>query len=204
MNIIESPYKGSGQLTRQQFLFYEMRTTAKLMSTGMEDNSLLEKIISENLYQYPTEKTIKQIASGCIARLHALNDAELVTAIAFDSPETAKQICLFAMMRQFRLIWDFMITVIGEKYRQQDYGFGRRDVNVFLLQLQEQDDLVASWSESTLKKIGSIIMRLLIENEYIGSNKDTRLQPVLLNRKLENAIRASGQELALSAFNCLN
>lgn len=26
-----SPYKGSGQLTREQFLFYEMRTTAKLM-----------------------------------------------------------------------------------------------------------------------------------------------------------------------------
>ena len=109
MNIAESPYKGSGQLTRQQFLFYEMRTTAKLMGTHMDDNSLLEKIISENLYQYPTEKTIKQIAGGCIARLHALNDAELVTAIAYDSHETAKQICLFAMMRQFRLIWDFMI-----------------------------------------------------------------------------------------------
>ena len=27
-----SPYKGSGQLTREQFLFYEMRTTAKLMA----------------------------------------------------------------------------------------------------------------------------------------------------------------------------
>lgn len=204
MNIAESPYKGSGQLTRQQFLFYEMRTTAKLMGTHMDDNSLLEKIISENLYQYPTEKTIKQIAGGCIARLHALNDAELVTAIAYDSHETAKQICLFAMMRQFRLIWDFMITVIGEKYRQQDYRFCRRDVNVFLLRLQEQDDLVASWSESTLKKIGSVIMRLLIENEYIGSNKDNRLRPVLLNRKLENVIRASGQERALPAFNCLS
>lgn len=29
--VIESPYKGSAQITREQFLFYEMRTTAKLM-----------------------------------------------------------------------------------------------------------------------------------------------------------------------------
>ncbi len=28
LNISESPYKGSGALTRAQFLFYEMRTTA--------------------------------------------------------------------------------------------------------------------------------------------------------------------------------
>ena len=27
------------------------------------------------------------------------------------------------MMRQYRLVWDFMVTVIGEKYRQQDFSF---------------------------------------------------------------------------------
>ena len=30
MNISESIYKGSGQLTREQFLFFEMRMTAKI------------------------------------------------------------------------------------------------------------------------------------------------------------------------------
>ncbi len=28
---IKNPYKGSSQITREQFLFYEMRTTAKLI-----------------------------------------------------------------------------------------------------------------------------------------------------------------------------
>ena len=64
--IQESIYKGSGQLTRQQFLFYEMRVTAKLMDSGLDNDAILAKIIEENLYQYPTEKTIKQIANGCI------------------------------------------------------------------------------------------------------------------------------------------
>ena len=34
-----SPYKGSGQITREQFLLYEMKITAKLMREGLNDGS---------------------------------------------------------------------------------------------------------------------------------------------------------------------
>ena len=173
LSISESPYYGAGSITREQFLFYEMRTTARLMREGLSDEEILKRIVEENLFQYPTEKTIKQTAG-----------------------------CLYAMMKQYRLIWDFMITVIGSKYRQQDYSFSRRDINVFFLQLQEQDDLVASWSEGTIKKIGSVLMRVLIDNEYIESGRSNKLQPVLLSHVLENAIRNNGEEMALAAFNC--
>lgn len=54
-----SPYNGS--LTREQFLFYEMRTTAKLLSEGLSDEEALERIVAENLFQFPTEKSIKGI-----------------------------------------------------------------------------------------------------------------------------------------------
>lgn len=198
-----SPYRGSGQLTRQQFLFFETRATAKLMAQRIDDESIVERIVKDNIYQYPTEKTIRQVAVGCVARLNGLNDEELVSAIANQDVETAKQICLYAMMKQYRLVWDFMITVIGTKYRQQDFGFHRREVNSFLLQLQEQDDLVASWSESTVKKIGAVLVRLLIENEYIDNSNSNRLNPVLISRILENNIRSNGEEIVLPAFNCL-
>ena len=36
-NTNNSPYKGSGQITREQFLFYEMRTTAKLVYKGLSE-----------------------------------------------------------------------------------------------------------------------------------------------------------------------
>lgn len=202
LSISESPYYGAGSITREQFLFYEMRTTARLMREGLSDEEILKRIVEENLFQYPTEKTIKQTAGACIRRLHALNDPDLVDAIATLDLDTSKQVCLYAMMKQYRLIWDFMITVIGSKYRQQDYSFSRRDINVFFLQLQEQDDLVASWSEGTIKKIGSVLMRVLIDNEYIESGRSNKLQPVLLSHVLENAIRNNGEEMALAAFNC--
>ena len=200
----DSPYKGSGNLTREQFLFYEMRTTAKLMKTGIDDAQIIERIIADNLFQYPTEKSIKKMASVCVKRLHLLEDQSLIAAIADMDSYTAKQICLYAMMRQYRIVWDFMITVIGMKYRQQDYTFSRRDINIFFMRLQEQDDTVASWSEDTVKKIESVISRILIENEDIDNGRAKTLNTVLISGVLENAIRESGQEIVLPAFNCLS
>ena len=199
---IQSPYNGS--LTREQFLFHEMRITARLMSQGLSDKEIADMIIGGNLFQFPTERTIMQQVKCCILRLHAMNNETLVRAIAEQPFEDAKQICLFAIMKQNRLVWDFMISVIGAKYQRQDYTYKRSDITTFLMQLQEQDDNVASWSETTIKKIGAVLSRLLIENEYIDDAKATRLNPVLICRVLENELRDSGDQIALSAFNCLN
>lgn len=75
-----SPYNGG--LTREQFLFYEMRTTAKLISAGLSDNEVIEKIVADNLFQFPTEKSIRNLAGVCLKRLHAMNDDSLITAMA--------------------------------------------------------------------------------------------------------------------------
>lgn len=199
---VNSPYKGSGQLTREQFLFHEMRTTAKLMQQGLSNDKIIEQILDENLFQYPTEKTIRQMARTCIKRLQALNDAELIKAIATQPSGVSKQICLYAIMKQSNLVWDFMITVIGEKYRLKDISFGKIDLNVFFMRLQEQDDVVASWSNSTIEKIKQVLMKILVENEYIDNTKGNHMNPVWISPILESAIRSNGDTAALPAFNC--
>ena len=202
--INSSPYKGSAQITREQFLFYEMRTTAKLMREGLEENEIIDRIVEDNLFQYPTERSIRQMAKACVARLEGMGDMGLVEAVASQSSETAKQICMYAMMKQYRLVWDFMITVIGEKYRMQNFSFSQMDVNVFFMQLQEQDDYVAGWSESTVKKIRQILIRVLAENEYLDDIKADHINPVWLNPVLENVIRSNNDDRALTAFNCFS
>ncbi len=203
-NQIVSPYKGSGQITREQFLFYEMRTTAKLMEEGLDENEIIQRIADDNLFQYPTEKSIQQMAKTCISRLKEMDDESLITAIATQPTDTAKQICMYAMMKQYRLMWDFMITVIGEKYRMQNFSFSKMDVNVFFMQLQEQDDYVAGWSDSTVSKIRQVIIKVLVENEYLDNIKADHINPVWLNPVLENAIRNNSDDRALAAFNCFS
>lgn len=197
-----SPY--SAVITREQFLFYEVRTTAKLICEGLCDDEIAERIVKENLFQYPTERSLKSMARTCLYRLKVLEDRSLVKAIATQPSNTAKQICLYAMMRQYRLVWDFMLTVVGAKYRLLDTSFGKVDLNGFLLRLQEQDDGVATWSQSTVTKVKQVLAKILVENEYLDSPAADHLNPVLIDPLLESVIRTSGQELALPAFNCLN
>lgn len=196
-----SPY--SAVMTREQFLFHETRITAKLLDEGLEKDEIIKKIFSENLFQYPTEKSVRRMVLACLRRLEALSDQTLITAIAAESSDVAKQICLYAMMRQYRLVWDFMLTVIGEKYRKLDSSFSKMDLHGFFLRLQEQDDGVAAWSDQTIAKLRQVLTKILVENGYLDSIKAERLNPVLLSPILERAIRRSGQEIALPAFNCL-
>ena len=105
-------------------------------------------------------------------------------------------------MKHRRLIWDFMLTVIGEKYRIKDSSFGKIDLNIFFMRLQEQDNNVASWSDATVQKLKQVLTRILVENEYLDSTKACRLNPVWLNSILENAMRSHNDDIALPAFNC--
>ena len=194
-----SPYNAA--ITREQFLFYEMRTTAKLLADGLSDEEVADRIVSENLFQYPTEKSVRKMALACLRRLHAMEDESLISAMATQPSEVSKQICLYAMMKQYRLVWDFMVTVIGEKYRLRDTSYGRIDLNTFFLRLQEQDDCAATWSDSTITKVKQVLNKMLVENEYIDNTNADHLNPVWLNPILENAIRSNNDDIILPAFN---
>ncbi len=197
-----SPYNAA--ITREQFLFYEMRTTAQLLLNGLDKDAIVDRIVKENLFQYPTEKSVRSMALACLRRLDSMKDGSLVQALATQPSDTAKQICLYAMMRQYRLVWDFMLTVIGEKYRKLDTSFSKMDLNVFFLRLQEQDDWVAIWSGSTVAKLKQVIQKLLVYNGYLDSIASGHLNPVLISPVLENAVREAGKEIVLPAFNCLS
>ena len=203
-NTSREPTQYKASITREQFMFYEMRTTAKLLMEGLSDQEAIQRIISENLFQYPTERQIRSQALACLKRLHCRNNDTLVEAIAMQPSDSAKQVCLYAMMKYNRLVWDFMVTVIGEKYRNRDMSFGRRDLNVYFIRLQEQIDSVAAWSDTTVAKAKQVLLRVLVENEYLDSISSDHLNPVWLDKQLENAIRANHDEAMLPAFNCLD
>lgn len=196
---LSSPYRAC--ITREPFLFYEMRTTAHLLANSASDGDAVERIAAENLFQYPTEKSIRRMARACVSRLRGMNSDALVAAVSQQPQDVAKQICLYAMMKEHRLVFDFMLTVVGEKFRQQDFGFSKMDLNVFFLRLQEQDDGVAVWSDTTVAKLKQVLVRALVETEYLDNVKSDHLNPVLISAILENAIRSNGDEAMLPAFN---
>ena len=194
--------KYNGGLTREQFLFYEVRIVAKFYLDAKTVEETIYMIKKDNLFQYPTEKMIPNIAKVCYRRLEAHGNKMLAEELANAPVEIAKQINLYSMMRYNRLVHEFMTTVIGEKFRNQDFAFSRRDLNTFFTRLQEQNDDVASWSEKTVNKIKGVLVKSLVEAGHLDSFKSETLNPVFISEELESGIRENGDFDALPAFNC--
>ena len=195
-----TPYSGS--LTAEQFLFYEIRIASKLYIQGIRVDDAISRIKEGNLFQYPTERQISRMTKACYRRLDALDNQTLIQELSNAPTEIAKQINLYAIMRYNRLVWDFMIQVIGEKFRTQDFSFERKDLNAFFSRLQAQNDSIAGWSDSTISKIKSVLVRCLVETEYLDHFKSTILNPIFLCEELEQGIRENNDIEILPAFNC--
>ena len=194
----------SGSLTAEQFLFYEIRIVSKFYLNGISIENSISKIKADNLFQYPTERQISRMAKACYRRLDALNNEKLIQELSSAPTEIAKQINFYAIMRYNHLVWDFMIQVIGEKFRTQDFSFERKDLNTFFSHLQAQNDSIAGWSDNTINKIKSVLVRCLVETEYLDHIKSTTLNPILLCEELEQGIRENDDTDALPAFNCFH
>ena len=197
---MEKKLEYSGSLTREQFLFYETRVVARLLADGLAREEILKAVKQDNLFQFPTERMVASICNTCLRRLEGLNSMELVQALAEGAQEDAKLINLYSMMRDNRIVWDFMVSVIGEKYRTQDYELTPSDLNMFFLHLQEQNDQIAAWSDSTVRKIKQVLKRCLLECGYLESAKSKLLAPVFPCPMLIKTIRQNRDAEALAAF----
>ncbi len=197
---ISIPYNGG--LTAEQFLFYEMRIVSKQYLEGKPIEDIVAYIKRDNVFQYPTERKISKLARACHRRIVALGNEKLVDDMANAPVQVAKQINLYAMMRYNRLVREFMEGLVGEKYRQQDFSYTKKDMNMFFSRLQEQNDHVAAWSEQTITKLKQVLTKCLIETEMLDSVKETSLNPIFISAELETGIRENHDWTALAAFNC--
>lgn len=194
---IHTPYR---TITREQFLFHEMRIVAKLLLEDKSDSEIIGEVVTNNLLQYPTEKSLNNITRVCLARFHQVESKELIDIVANGSSDAAKQACLFLMMNYYRIVWEFMIGVIGEKYRTQDLSFAKMDLNSFFTRLQEQNVVVASWSDSTINKCKQVLKKTLVENGYLDNTKSEVLNNIILDLSVKEAIENTNNKDALIAF----
>lgn len=199
-----------GAITREQWLLNEARTVARLrIDEGLEDDEVLRRNREQNLFQYPTEREIASLTRACLLRLDNLSEDPgrrqgLTGLIAHGTPSQARQANLYAMMRTYRVVWEFMVSLVGRKLQSFYFHLERAEVAAFLESLREQSDEVASWSDSTFNKIRQVLVKCLVETGYLKSSRDTQLVPPLLDLDLEVAVRANGDGIALPAFNIFN
>ena len=185
----------TSSLTSETLRFREMRIVAKLILAGKNDREIRGEVISENLFQFKAGSSYTQkVLRRALQRLHALETRELITAVAEASSESAKQICLYSMMLTNKVMMDFMLCVVAEKYRTFDRHFSG-DAEKFLNRISQQSPQQISWSALTKS------MRNALCEAGILDRKTKTLQPILIPAVLRQTIIERGNRAILTAFN---
>lgn len=201
----DAPYRGS--ITREQWLLRETRTVARLrLEAGSEYDpaATIARVCDENLFQYPTERELRSVARACDRRLAALSDEAstrntLLDLMANGTATQAMQVNLYAMARDNRIVWDFLVAVIGHKFKTLDYNLAKREIVAFIEGLRAQDEKAAGWSDSTANKIRQVLAQCM-ERCGVYDRKTEQLTTPLLDLTLEGCIRANGDTDLLPAF----
>ena len=200
------PYKGA--ITREQWLFREIRIVAQLrLDEGLSDRELVSRVVEQNLLQYPTERELRSIARALCRRLTSLSDdperrAQLTRLVAHGTSDQARQTNLYAIARDYRVMWEFLTVVVADKRKNLDTSRPNREIAAFLEGLRAQDETVAGWSDATLNKIRQVYVRCL-EECGMDDRATEQLTSVLLDFELEQAIRANDDAAILPAFDVL-
>lgn len=201
-----APATYRGTITREQWLVDETRVIARLMvEEGLtNDAELIERVTSQNLFQYPTEREQASIARACARRLCSLSDdpqtrERAIDLVAHGTPDQLNQTNLYAMMRDNRVVWDFMLCLVARKFEALDSTLHRYEIVDFLEGLRTQSAKVATWSDATLNKARQVLTACLA-NCGMYNRKTEQLVPLFLDFELEMCIRANGDEAALRAF----
>lgn len=190
----------SGSLTREQFLFREIKIVSKLVVDELSNEEILTKIYNENLFQYPTEKMVKNIVKVCLKRLENLDNKFLINLLANGPFELAKEINLYAIMKTDLIVKEFMIDVIGEKLISHNYSFNKTDINAFFSELRMNSETVNNWSEKTINKMKQVLLKMLVDLGCLDNTKDENLKRFEVFPELVNEIRNNNDLIYLKIF----
>ena len=183
----------STSLTGAGFRLYEFKVTVSLIEEGLTDDEIRRKVFEEDLFQQKASSTTRSFPY-ILKRARALDD-QLRKYVLEESNQMAKQINFYAIMKTDLLFYEFMDEVIKNKLQNNDLIYERKDINIFFNEKSDENEKLANWSESTLKRLKSSYNRLLLEMGYLIKLSSSDLIPVQMDDLLqEYLIKIGGKE----------
>ncbi len=171
--------------TGDQFLFFELKEVLKLKKEGLDDKSIREKVKKENLFQYTSQSSVARVLPPVIKRANILDNI-LINMVLEEDSQTGKLINLYAMMKSNRLFFEFMEEVVSEKYKYGQLYIEKKDINEFFDRKIEQSEEIASWSESSIKKMKQVTMKALYECGMVENIRTGDMKRINIQQKLKD------------------
>lgn len=152
-------YSASG--VKYLLWFMETRETVRLLKDHSPEEAR-ERVLEENIYQQKDRRRIIN-QYGCISRRIDAIPEKLRDLLLRADINTSKLVVLISAMASDRLLFELVYEVYRVRIRLGEKEWTDAALNIFFHSKAEQNDLIAGWTEATIKKLKGTYTKFLLE-----------------------------------------
>jgi hypothetical protein len=176
-------FKYDSDLTGGSLMVRESRIIAGLMLDHATSEDWDQAIRVDNLLQKRSPASAKRNAQAIRKRLERL-EPEFWRALRDGDEELATQVAFCAALERNLLLVEFIERVVKDAYQTHTEKLDVFQWMDFLEECANRDSSILDWTESTRKKMGQVVFRMLAEMGYLKSTRSLKLQHVLIRPEL--------------------
>ncbi|MDP3457029.1 DUF1819 family protein [Methyloversatilis sp.] len=185
---------GAGSL-----LIAESRSVASVILRGANEADWLRFINVDNPLQKRTPASAQRQTRLLRNRLENVPH-DLLLIVVEGSHEATVQALLAASIKHSRLLGDFLTSVVREHLRHFEYCLSDADWDRFLSDCALGEPEVGMWADSTKKKLGQVVFRILAEAKYLENTRTRRITPVRVLPDVRHCLESHGERYALDCM----
>lgn len=180
--------------------FVETRETLKLL----KDHDIEEVrniVVDNNVYQQKSQgRLISEF--GCIKKRIMTMPEDMKQFMMKTDINSAKIVALVAAMAADRLLFEFVYEIYREEVRLGGEELKESDINIFFKNKIDQSDVIAGWTDATIKKLKQTYTKFLIEAGLVSkiSTSEKRIKKPYIDPELRNILVNHNMELYLYAL----
>jgi len=165
----------------------ESRLIADLLLREAIPEQWHQAIQIDNILQKRTPASAQRNATAIRKRLERL-EPDFWKALRDGDDELATQVAFCGALERNLLLLEFMETVMREAYISQAQYLDSYIWSDFLDERSQRDLDICDWKESSKKKMGQVVFRMLAEAGYLKSTHKLELQRVIVRAELRSLL----------------
>ncbi|MGK9156308.1 DUF1819 family protein [Acinetobacter radioresistens] len=165
----------------------ESRIIADLLLQQATAEQWQQAIQVENVLQKRTAASAQRNATAIRKRLDRL-EPDFWKALRDGDDELATQVAFCGALERNLLLVEFMESVMRDAYMSQAEQLDSYVWLDFLEERSQRDLDIADWKESSKKKMGQVVFRMLAEAGYLKSTRKLELQRVIVRAELRSLL----------------
>lgn len=177
----------------------ESRVIADLLLQNITTDEWQKAIGEDNLLQKRTLASAKRNAKTIRSRLELL-EPEFWRAIRDGDDELTTQAAFCAVLERNLLLVEFMEHVLRDAYLTHQEKLEMYQWTEFVEECGNRDPRIYDLKESSIKKMGQIVFRMLAEVGYIEKTRNLKLQKLLIRPEIKVLLENTSRQRLLACM----